>query len=240
MKVIVGLVPVGRITDSSTSGAARAVAERVSRDRCSRPLEGVFEIGTTVDARQGIGAEVLIVVSPVVDGGIDANLSAFLRSAEMLAGRLAIAVKVRRWSQDANVVDPYLKPALLAADASCLLLGLHLTEEADAGVPPSCRPWRPVLDSILASSLAEDRRLVSSHLSPGGLRPVPDRGSGRVRRRSWRPRRDGCEHVRSRLGRTRSTCSRRRESSVSDPLVAEIALRATLGEPAWTTARVTA
>ncbi|MDQ1447402.1 MAG: hypothetical protein QOC79_373 [Actinomycetota bacterium] len=166
MKVIVGLVPVGRITDSSTSGAARAVAERVSRDRCSRPLEGVFEIGTTVDARQGIGAEVLIVVSPVVDGGIDANLSAFLRSTEMLAGRLAIAVKVRRWSQDANVVDPYLKPALLAADASCLLLGLHLTEEADAGVPSSCRPWRPVLDSILASSLAEDRPLMSSRLSP--------------------------------------------------------------------------
>jgi hypothetical protein len=231
MKVIVGLVPVGRITDSSASGAARAVAERLSRELCSPPLEGVFEIGTTVDARQGIGAEVLIVVSPVVDGGIDTNLSTFLGSTEMLAGRLAIAVTVRRWSQDANIVDPCLKPALLAANASCLLPGLHLTEEADAGVPSSCRP---VLDSILASSLAEDRRLMSSHLSPGGLRPVRDRGSGHVRRRSWRPRRDGCGQFRTRLGRTRSTCSGRRELSVSDPLVAE------LGEPAWTTGRVTA
>jgi hypothetical protein len=152
MKVIVGLVPVGRITDSSASGAARAVAERVSRDRCSPPLDGVFEIGTTVDARQGIGAQVLIVVSPVVDGGIDTNRSAFLGSTEMLAGRLAIAVTVRRWSQDANVVDPCPKPALLAADASCLLPGLHLTEEADAGVPSSCRHWRPVLDSILVGA----------------------------------------------------------------------------------------
>jgi hypothetical protein len=146
MKVIVGLVPVGRITDSSASGAARAVAERVSRELCSGPpLEGVFEIGTTVDARQGIGAEVLI-VSPVVDGGIDTNLSTFLGSTEMLAGRVAFAVTVRRWSQDANIVDPCPKPALLAANASCLLPGLHLTEEADAGVPSSCRP---VLDSIL-------------------------------------------------------------------------------------------
>jgi hypothetical protein len=91
--VIVGLVPVGGITDSSASGAARAVAERVSRKLCSRPLDCVFEIGTTIDARQGIG-EVLIVVSRVVDGGIDTNVSAFLRSTEMLAGRVAIAVTV--------------------------------------------------------------------------------------------------------------------------------------------------
>jgi hypothetical protein len=93
MKVIVGLVPVGRITDSSASGPARAVAERVSRELCSPPLDGVFEIGTTVDARQGIGAEVLIVVSPVVDGGIDTNLSAFLRSTEMLAPMLPVCYR---------------------------------------------------------------------------------------------------------------------------------------------------
>jgi hypothetical protein len=240
--VIVGLVPIGGIADSSASGAARAVAERVSRELCSRPLDAVFEIGTTVDARQCIGAEVLIVVL-------------WSMAASTRTSRPSCAVP-RCWPDESPLPsrcdDGPRTPtwSTLASNPRCSrpMLPVCYRDSISPRRPtPASRRRVAIGARFLIPSLWElPRRGSPSDVDapqsgcPRGLRLVPDRGSGQVRRRSRRPRRDGCGHVRTRLGRTRSTCSRRRESSVSDPLVPEIALPATLGEPAWTTARVTA